>query len=69
MILQLLVVVIQFEAPRIIEKENPLMANKASNQNLRLLMVISLKEKFIVEEKLLNINLDINTILTSTGCL
>lgn len=32
-------------------------------------MVISLKEKFIVEEKLLDINLDINTILTSTGCL
>jgi hypothetical protein len=45
--------------------ENPLMANKASNHDLRLLVLISVKEKFIVEEKLL----DINTILTSTGCL
>ncbi|QFS49209.1 hypothetical protein GXM_06703 [Nostoc sphaeroides CCNUC1] len=41
------------------------MANKAPNPDLRLLVLISVKEKFIVEEKLL----DINTILTSTGCL
>gem|GEM_PF-4196975 len=42
------------------------MANKASNNNdLRLLVRISVKEKFIVEEKLL----DINTILITTECL